>query len=151
MIYPIIYRVSTIQGGVGFLPSTVAIFLTGKSSTCGPFSLCYSLQAITLWNTISVGVNIGKKMVKNSYGLWMLMVWKPGWSFDRLMDSVDRIIVDGWNATATLHRQLLWMLGASCNMQYLMEYGYVSNAWYPNLEIAGTAGCLLPQYTPVIW
>jgi hypothetical protein len=27
MVYPIIYRVSTIQGGAGFLPSTVAAFL----------------------------------------------------------------------------------------------------------------------------
>ena len=31
MVYPVLYRVSTIQGGAGFLPSTVDIVLWEKT------------------------------------------------------------------------------------------------------------------------
>jgi hypothetical protein len=31
MVYPIIYRVLTIQGGAGFLPSTVCLYFVGRN------------------------------------------------------------------------------------------------------------------------
>ena len=45
MVYPIIYRVSTIQGGAGFLPSTVCLYMYNTI----PLFICFVAAPIFPW------------------------------------------------------------------------------------------------------
>ena len=58
MVYPIIYRVSTIQGGAGFLPSTVLI---ESNYICSSWKLDALFLAIFLGFTMS-GCSLGSSM-----------------------------------------------------------------------------------------
>ena len=82
MVYPIIHRVSTIQGGAGFLPSTVwpiPHFLK-RNDVCRPNDT--SPTSVICWMSL-----------------------EPGWV--HLQSTGDAVIETGWNPFAILYNQYI--------------------------------------------